>query len=62
LGSVNLKTVPTGTSAAVATTLLVGPVGVELANSSSVGPDAPVEFEQAARPAIATPAAPAVNT
>jgi hypothetical protein len=42
--------------------LLVGAVGAELANSSSVGPDVPVEFEQAAKPAIATPATPAVNT
>jgi hypothetical protein len=60
---VNLNTVPTGTSVAVATTLLAGPLdGVELANSSSVGPEVPVELEQAANPAIATPAAPAVRT
>jgi len=35
-------------------------IGLELAESSGVGPEAP-EFEQAAMPASATPAAPAVN-
>jgi hypothetical protein len=62
-GSVNLKTEPTGTSVAVAITLLLPPGdGVELANSSSDGPAVPDELEQAAIPAIAIPAAPAVRT
>ena len=62
-GSVNLNTPPTGTSDAVATTLLAGsPEGVELASTSSVGPEVPVELEQAAKPTTAAPAIPAVNT
>jgi hypothetical protein len=61
-GSVNLKTDPTGTSDAVATTLLVvAGEGVELAKSSSVGAKAP-GLEQALSPAIATVAALAVST